>query len=443
MRGVPCGIAAGALAAFLATAAQAENWPQWRGPFFNGSTTETNLPATFSRTENVLWAAPMPGMSGATPAVWGDRVFVSSVDEKTRRLAALCLDAKTGKVLWQRETGEDREAARNNMASPSPITDGKTAWFFYGTAHLFAFDFEGKPLWTRDLEKDHGHNAVMFGYSSSPLLYGGRLYVIAIRSARQNRYGKAPAADSASYLLALDPATGKDLWRQGRPTDARDEAQEAYSMAVPYTWNGRSEVLVYGADYLTGHDAATGKELWRWAGYNTTHINHWRIISSPVVAEDLVFVPGPKYSRGFAVRPDGAGALGEKSVAWTFDRMIPDASTALYYQDRLYVLEDNAKVMTCLEPKTGAPKWQLELPAGTVLRASPLGADGKVYCMSEAAEVFVLAASDEPKILHRVRMGSGEADERHLSRSSIVAAGGRLFIRTAESLYCVGRAAAK
>lgn len=432
MKRIRCCVVAVALLSLASSLARGENWPQWRGPFFNGSTTETNLPATFSRTENVAWAAPMPGQSGSTPIVWGDRVFVSSVDEKTGGLVALCLDAATGKVLWRQETGEDRKASRNNMASPSPITDGKTVWFFYGTGSLFAFDFDGKPLWSRDLEKDHGHNALMFGYSSSPILYRGKLYVVAIRNERQNRYGKAPAADSESYLLALDPAGGKDLWKQSRPTDARDEAQEAYSTAMPYEWKGRSEVLVYGADYLTGHDAETGKELWRWAGYNLKHINHWRIIPSPVVAGELVFVPGPKHSRGFAVRPDGTGALGEDQIAWTIDREIPDASTPLYYRERLYVLEDDAKVMTCLEPKTGEKKWQLDLGGGEVLRASPLGADGKIYCINESGMAFVLEAGDEPKMLHRVKMGDGP-----FCRSSIVAAGGRLYIRTADRLYCI------
>jgi outer membrane protein assembly factor BamB len=422
-----------------ASTASAENWPQWRGPFFNGSTTERGLPATFSRTENVLWTAPLPGPAGATPVVWGDRVFVSSPDRKTQKLLALCFDARTGKLLWSRETGQDRRWDRNNnMASPSPLTDGKTAWFYYGTACLFAFDLEGRPLWSRDLQKDHGTNALMFGYSSTPLLYDGRLYVQAIRSKRQNSYGQGPEGTVASYLLAVDPATGKDLWKQDRPTDARDEALEAYTSPIPCTAAGRSEILVCGADYLTGHEAATGKELWRWAGYNLKHINHWRIIPSPVVAEGLVFVSGPKHSTLFAVRPDAAGDLGEKNVAWTFNRQIPDAASILAYQDRLYVLDDDGKTMTCLVPKTGEKKWQLELGGDPVFRASPLGADGKVYCMNEAGEVFVLAAGDEPKLLHRVAMGEGP-----VCRSSIVAAGGRLFVRTADTLYCIAPAGAR
>jgi outer membrane protein assembly factor BamB len=425
-----------ALAGLSPVAAAAADWPQWRGPAFNGSTAETGLPEKFSRTENVLWATPLPGPSGATPVVWGDRVFVSSVDEKTNRLLALCIDAATGSVVWKKETGQNRQAPRNNMASPSPVTDGRTAWFFYGTALLFAFDVRGDLLWSRDFEKDHGHNALMFGYSSSPLLYKGKLYIVAIRNRQQDLYGRGPPGQTDPYLLAIDPKTGKDLWKQPRVSDARGEVEEAYSSPIPYEGGGGSQILVFGADYLTGHDAETGKELWRWGGYNPRRINHWRIIPSPVVGDDLVFVFGPKHSPMYALRPKGSGLLDNSCVAWTFGKTVPDAATGLYYQGMLYVPDDDRRVMTCLDPKTGTPKWQIEMGGSQVIRASPLGADGRIYCMNEGGEVIVLASGDEPKILHRAEMS-----DRELTRSSIVAAGGRLFIRTTEKLYCLARAA--
>ncbi|MBM4034612.1 MAG: hypothetical protein FJ291_22950 [Planctomycetes bacterium] len=419
----------------VAGVCRAENWPQWRGPFLNGSTTETGLPATFDERDGVAWTTPLPGGSGATPVVWGDRIFLPSVDAGTSDLLALCVDATNGKVLWSRKTGKDRPNARNNMASPSAVTDGKTVWFYYGTATLVAFDLEGKELWRRDLEKDHGHNALMFGYSSSPLLYAGKLYIVAIRNKRQNAYGQAPPAKevSESYLLAIDPQTGKDLWKQARPTDARDEAQESYSTAMPREAGGRSEVLVFGADYLTAHDPQTGKELWRWGGYNPKKINHWRIVPSPVVVGDLIIVPGPKYSTLFALRPKGEGLLGEEAVAWRFERKTPDASTPLLYKGRLYFLDDDRRVATCVDPATGQPKWQGELPGKAVIRASFTGADGKLYIISELREVTVLSAGDEFKILHTTKLG---ATGRAFSRSSIAAAGGRLLVRTGENLYC-------
>ncbi len=427
-----CCFVAATLAAALA---HAENWPQWRGPFFNGSTTETNLPAKFDESENVAWTTPLPGSSGATPIVWNDRIFLPSVDASTGDLLALCLDLKTGKVLWKNKTGKDRPGVRNNAASPSAVTDGKTVWFFYGTASLFAFDLEGKELWTRDLEKDHGHNALMFGYSSSPLLYQGKLYIVAIRNRRPNAYGGPPAqAATESYLLAIDPATGKDLWKHVRQTDAVGEAQESYSTAIPREVGGKAEILVYGADYMTAHDPATGKELWRWGGYNPTKINHWRIVPSAAVADDIVIAVGPKFSTLFALRPKGEGRLGDDIVAWKFQKRTPDASTPLYYKGRLYFLDDDRRVVTCVDPKTGEQKWQGELPGRAVIRASITGADGKLYIISELRETTVLAAGDEFKILHTTKLG---ATGRAFARASIVAANGRLLIRTGENLYCV------
>mgnify|MGYP005839905295 CR=1 FL=1 len=435
-KALPSLLATTVLAAALA---RAENWPQWRGPFLNGSTTEANLPTVFSETENLLWTTPLPGPSGATPIVWGGRIFLPSVDASTGELLALCLDAKTGKVLWRNKTGKDRPGPRNNMASPSAVTDGKTVWFFFGTASLFAFDFAGKELWRRDIERDHGHNALMFGYSSSPLLYRGKLYIVAIRNKRQNAYGQAPPSDkvSQSYLLAIDPATGKDLWKHVRETDAVGEAQESYSTAIPREVGARAEILVYGADYMTAHDPDTGKELWRWGGYNPSKINHWRTVPSPTVAGDLVIAVGPKFSTLFALRPTGQGRLGDEAVAWRFEKRTPDASTPLFYRGRLYFLDDDRRVLTCVDPATGEQKWQGELPGRAVIRASITGADGKLYIISELREATVLAADDEFKILHTTKLG---ATGRFFTRSSIVAAQGRLFVRTGENLYCFGEA---
>ncbi|NQT86378.1 PQQ-binding-like beta-propeller repeat protein, partial [bacterium] len=261
----------------LASAARAENWPQWRGPFLNGSTTESGLPTKFGPDQNVAWATPLPGPSGASPIVWGDRIFLPSVAGDD--LVALCVDAKTGSVLWQKKAAANGRRFRNNTgASPSAVTDGKTVWFYFGTSDLLAFDFKGNVLWQRNLEAAHGHNANMFGYSSSPLLLGDRLYFVAIRNRKPSQYGSSKAtAPTPSYVLAVDPKTGKDIWREDRPDDAVGESQEAYTTLIPLQRGGRTELLAYGADALTAHDPATGKETWRWETYNPTRIHHWRI----------------------------------------------------------------------------------------------------------------------------------------------------------------------
>ena len=419
---------------------RAENWPQWRGPFLNGSTTETNLPAKWTLTRNVAWTLPLPGASGSTPIVWGDRIFVSSPDYVTKHasdpskkpLLAMCVDARTGKLLWQHRVAWDRPIARNNMTSPSPITDGKTVWFYYGTGHLVAYDFSGKQLWMRELEKDHGLFAILFGYSSSPLLYKGRLYVPVMRNKGPiHRKGSAEPRPWPSYLLAIDPGTGKDLWKHIRPTDARGESPESYSTPMPYEYGGTSHVILFGADYLTAHDSETGREVWRWEGYNLGKINHWRTVPSALVTKDLIYVSGPKKGPFFAIRTGARGKVGLAQVAWTYKRYSTDAATPLLYKGRLYVLDGDAKYMTCLHPQTGKVIWRGKLGGRTVYRSSPTGADDKIYVMNERGDVVVLAAGDEFKVLHEIEMGGKYA------RSTIVAANGQLLIRTAKHLFCI------
>src|ERR1700722_17723074 len=151
----------------LPLCATAENWGQWRGPFFNGSTTKTNLPSTWSKTENVLWKTPLPGLSHATPIIWDDSIFVNSPDDD-KNLLLLCLDRKIGKIRWQKQLGVgDRTQGRNNMASPSPVTDGKMVWVMFGTGPVVAFDFSGKQLWARDLAKEYGKFSIQWLYGSS------------------------------------------------------------------------------------------------------------------------------------------------------------------------------------------------------------------------------------------------------------------------------------
>ena len=157
--------------------AQAQNWPQWRGPLLNGSSPEINLPSTWSKTSGVAWSANLPGPSAATPAIWGDKVFVSSTDRANRSVVALALDRKTGSILWQHQISESwRRDDRSTFASASPVTDGQRVIFFYSTGDLVAFDFAGKKLWARNLQKDYGTFAFLWTFSSSPLLYGDKLY---------------------------------------------------------------------------------------------------------------------------------------------------------------------------------------------------------------------------------------------------------------------------
>jgi len=425
-----------ALALIFTFALRAENWPQWRGPSFNGSTTEKGLPAEWSVTNNIAWVTPLPGYSGATPVIWGDSVFVSSPDAQ-KDLLLLCLDRKDGKIRWQKKVAAgDREKGRNNMASPSPVTDGQSVFILFGTGDLAAYDFSGNELWTRSLAKEYGKFSINWLYGSSPLLYKGKLYVEAIqRTPVPQDYSQAlddkPNRDS--FLLCLDPKSGKTLWRQLRPTDAIVESQEAYSTPIPCEGPNGPEIILVGGDYTTAHSAETGAELWRCGGLNDAKEPFWRIVPSPVVADGMVIACGPKRDPVLGIRDGGHGLVTETNIAWRFKEFPSDCVTPLFYQSKLFVLDGDRQVLTCLDPKTGEKKWQGNLGVKEIFRASPTGADGKIYCLSEAGTAVVLEAGPEFKVLARIHMGEAPV------RASIAASHGQLFIRTARNLYCVGK----
>ena len=427
-----CGLCLGAL-----SPAGAENWPQWRGPFCNGSTTETNLPVAWGPTNNVAWVAPLPGPSAATPAVWGDNVFVSSTDAE-HRLLLLCFDRRDGRRRWQQQLGAgDFSKGNNNLASPSPVTDGRTVVALFGSGDLAALDPAGRVLWARNLGREFGRFSIMWLYGSSPLLWNGRLYVQVLqRHPSAYSYSADGRTGRESFLLCLDPQTGKDLWRQARATEAQDESMESYATPTPRRGPEGDEILVVGGDCVTAHRADTGAELWRCYGLNPQRDSWRRVVPSAVTSGDLVFACGPKREAVLAIRGGGRGLVTDTHTAWKSLASTPDVCTPLVYQGKLFVLDGDRKNMACLDPQTGAVQWEGTLPVEGVIRASPTGADGKVYCLSEGGTVVVLSAGGAFKILSTVNMG-GEGP----CRASVAIAKGQLFIRTARNLYCIGHSA--
>ncbi|MBL9166946.1 MAG: PQQ-binding-like beta-propeller repeat protein [Verrucomicrobiales bacterium] len=433
----PTGLACSGLAWVLCGGLllNAADWPQWRGPSFNGASSAKGLPSELKLDSNLVWKAPMPGVSGATPVVVGDRVFVSSLDA-SRNLMLLCLNLKTGEKLWERSSGIGSfSGQRNNTASPSPVTDGKHVFALYGTGDLAAFDVEGKPLWSRNLGKDYGKFAIMWIYGSSPLLYDGRLYVQVLqRNPRPNDYTHALDDREAreSYLLCIDPTTGKDLWRHVRATDSTKESQESYTTPFPHEGAARREIVLVGGDHLSGHDPKTGDEFWRARLYEKRD-DWYRIVPSAVSAEGLVFASGPKGQPLVGVKEGGQGNVTATHVAWTSKEGHTDWSTPLVYQGRLYVADGAKKTLACFNPKTGEKYWSGSLGVSETVWSSPTGADGKIYLLSERGTVVVLSAGDEFKILSKTELGDDQV------RSSIVVVDGKVLVRTTQQLYCFGK----
>jgi outer membrane protein assembly factor BamB len=424
-----------------ATWCRAGDWTHWRGPFFNGSTDETDLPAQWSPTEHVRWTADLPGPGAATPIICRDRVFIASTAPERDQLVAMCFDRLTGRPLWQHDVASPIRRPRDprsTYCAASPVTDGQIVVFFFGNGALAAFDFDGNPKWTRNIEDDYGQFAFQWTFGSSPLLYGGKLYLQVLqRDEPAGRYG-ARDREIESYLLAMDPATGKTLWQQVRPSDGYMEGREAYSSPLPLQYQGRDEILIVGGDCLTGHDPESGKELWRWGTWNPTHIGHWRLVPSPVVGGDVILACAPKGAPIYAIRAGGNGTLNDDAIAWVSQDardVSADVPTPAFYRGDFFVLNDLSFCLSRVEPATGQVKWTVDLPRRDKFEASPLAADGKIYLINFAGLVVIVDAQ-QGTILQQIPMAQREESP---VRSSIAAAQGNLFIRTNDKLFCVGK----
>ena len=222
----------------------------------DGVSKETGLPTTWSPTSNVAWKLPLPAFSGSTPIIWNDTVFLNVATERaTGQIELWAVDRNKQAVSWKRPlAGENRIGNKQNMSSPSPVTDGKHVWVITGTGVLKGFTFDGKELWTRELQKDYGKFGIQFGYASSPLLHGDGLYLQVLHGFH---------TDDPSYVLKIDTMSGKTVWRVERPTNALHESPDSYTTPALLQYGGKTEIVITGGDLVTGHDPATGKELWR------------------------------------------------------------------------------------------------------------------------------------------------------------------------------------
>jgi outer membrane protein assembly factor BamB len=234
-----------------------------------------------------------------------------------------------------------------------------------------------------------------------------------------------------SYLLCVDPATGKDLWRQIRPSDAVRESLEAYSTPIPYQTADRKEVLVAGADFITGHNLETGAETWRIGGYHPERSDTFRLVPTPVLADDLVVICEPRANNPVRAFRAGRNSPERTTVpVWLSRDAGSEVAVPLYYDKKLFIIDgDYKKEVNCLDAATGKPVWNYKTNSRPLIRSSPTGADGKVYFLNEEGDVWVLAAADGKELFHgKLESGKG-------ARASVVALAGQVLVRTSDRLY--------
>ena len=410
-----------------ATASLFADWPQWRGPSLDGVSREKNLPTTWNATENVAWKLPLPAFSGSTPVIWDDLIFLNVATERaTGQLELWAVDRTKQAVVWRRPlSGGNRIGNKQNMSSPSPVTDGRYVWVMTGTGVLKSFDFSGKELWARDIQKDYGRFGIQFGYASSPLLHRDALYVQVLHGMN---------TDDPSYVLRIDKMTGKTVWRVERPTDAEVESPDSYTTPALLEHDGTTEIVVTGGDVVTGHDPATGKEVWRADVLNPSNRSNYRIISSPVVAGGLIIAPS-RVNPLVALRPGGKGDISTSHVAWTFHRG-PDVPSPVSDGTYLYLVSETG-IVYCLDLKSGALVYGPSRLPSDFYSASPVLADGKVYVTGESTGVTtVFRAGPKFEILASNTFNDPCAP---YCLASIAVSQGQLFVKTDAHLWVLGQ----
>ena len=408
---------------FLFNSLFAENWAQWRGPNLNGTSSEKNLPVKWSPEENVTWKLAMPAWSGSTPIIWGDLIFLN-VAEKDE-LSLWCVDRNKGEALWKRPLGAGNVKMRKqNMSSPSPVTDGQSVYVMTGTGVLKGFDFKGNQLWARDIQKEYGRFGLNWGYASSPLLYEDALFVQVLHGMH---------TDDPSYLLRIDKKTGKTLWRVERPTQAIQESPDSYTTPALLRYSNNTEIVITGGDCVTGHDPATGKELWRVNGLNPDNNPNYRIVASPLVVDGVVYAP-TRVKPLLAIKAGGRGDITATHKLWSFDRG-PDVPTPVSDGKYFYSIDDRG-VCWCLDAKSGKVIWGPQRIKPATYSASPVLADGKIYITNEDGVTVVLKAGETFEVL-------AENDMKDYCLSSLAISDGQIFLRTTQYLYCIGKRAAK
>jgi outer membrane protein assembly factor BamB len=397
----------------------AEHWPQWRGPMLNGESTEKNLPVRWSTTENVTWKLAMPERSGSTPIVWGDHVFLN-VGEGSN-LALWAIDRTNGTLRWKRPLGGgNRRMMKQQMSSPSPVTDGKFVWVMTGTGVLKAYDFAGKEIWGRDIQADYGRFGLQWGYASSPLLFEDALFVQVLHGMH---------TDDPSYLLRIDKATGKTVWRVLRATRARFESPDAYTTPALLRVGNSTEIVITGGDVITGHDPATGQELWRADGLNPHNDGSYRIVASPVVHGDLLFAPSRERPL-LALKPGGRGDVTKSHVLWAFNNG-PDVPTPVTDGTYLYSINDRG-ILYCLDARTGKVVYGPQRLRNATYSGSAVLADGKIYITDEDGVTSVFRSGPKYELL-------SENDLQDYTLSSPAVSDGQIFVRTASFIYAIGR----
>ena len=440
-------------------------WPQFRGPDSNPVGTHAKLADHWSKTENVEWSQTIPGRGWSSPIVTGGKIYLTTavtegkskapqigteysnelvaelqkqglpmkevIERVTERdielpkevklhYALYCLNLKSGKVEWQQEFHAGQPPGgrhrKNSFASESPVTDGKFIYVYVANLGLWAYDLKGKQVWTTPLEANPIY--LDFGTGSSPALIGNLLVIVNDNEKQQ-------------YIAAFDKQTGKQVWRTPREIGPPGRRS---AWVTPFVWRHalRTEIVAVGPEVVVSYDL-TGKELWRMSGMSAAPI------PMPFAYDGLLYLDAGRGASLFAIRPGATGDVtvpkGESSnayVVWSQPRAGTYLPSPVAFDGGVYTLTETG-ILSRFDAKTGKLTYKTRIdPAATAFTTSPWAYNGKLFCLSEEGQTFVIAAGEEFKLLH-----VNELDEMAQATPAIV--GERLLVRTESKLYSIRR----
>jgi outer membrane protein assembly factor BamB len=391
----------------MVTVARAEEWPGWRGPRRDGTSEETGIPTRWSPTEHVLWKVPIPGKGHSSPIVWGDRIFVTTCLENELKRVLLCLDRRSGKVLWERvvlTAKLERKHSLNSFASSTPLTDGQHVWVSFldfPNMEVFCYDMAGNLAWRHSPGKFYS----VHGFCSPPLLYKDMVIVNGDQ-------------DAVAYIVALDKTTGAERWRADRPNRTR-----SYSPPILINAAGRNQLVLSGSKCVASYDPDTGQQNWIVDGPTE------QFVAGLVYTDGVLFLTGgyPELHL-LGIRPDGEGNVTHTHVVWHERRGASYVPSPIANDKYFFVVSDTG-MASCLEAKTGKRMWMEHL--GRHHSASPVSAGGYLYFPDDDGTTFVVKAAGKFELVGRNALG----EECYASPA---VAHGQLFLRTLHHLYCIG-----
>ena len=447
--------------------AQSASWPQFRGPDSNPIAENAQLPDVWSTSENVEWSTEIPGRGWSSPIVSGGKIFLTTVttdgkskppqtgtDYSNAYVAELmkqglseeevekkvrerdiemptevslhyylyCLDLNSGKEEWKHEFYSGNPPGgrhrKNSFASETPITDGKFVYVYIANLGLYAYDLNGKQIWSTKLD---AHPIYFdFGTGSSPVLHEDRLIIVHDNEADQ-------------FIAAYDKTTGQQLWKTARPPSEKAPAAAPKSgWVTPYIWqhDSRTEIVTMKPGAAISYDL-DGNELWRLSGVTVAPA------ASSYAYDGLLYLDGGKMRPMFAIRPGASGDIspgpdGEPNeyVVWSRPRAGTYIPTPVAYQGGIYVVNDNG-IFTRLDAESGDQTFKARIKAsGADFTSSPWAYNGRVFCLSEQGDTYVFEAGEEYKLLHVNVLGD-------LAMSSPAIVDDRLLIRTEKRLYSI------